>query len=97
MITTEKMVRMKPLFVPLKTEWFRAFERGEKTTEYRLYGARWNESTCIPGRAVTLSHGYSGARIGATVIGLRVITNRASTSIYPKGAKLAAIDLHVHR
>ena len=49
---------MKPLFIPLNTEYYRAFERGEKTTEYRLYGPRWNEKTCTLGRRVTLSLGY---------------------------------------
>lgn len=87
----------KPLFVPLKTEWFRAFERGEKTTEYRLYGPRWNESTCVPGRVVTLSHGYSGRRIRAEVLALRKVRNRSRTGIYPHGAMLAAIDLRLHK
>jgi hypothetical protein len=49
---------MKPLFIPLKREFFEAFERGEKTTEYRKYGPRWNERTCTVGREVTLSLGY---------------------------------------
>jgi hypothetical protein len=49
---------MKPLFIPLKTEYYRDFECGMKTVEYRLYGPRWNERTCQPGRAVTLSLGY---------------------------------------
>jgi hypothetical protein len=30
----------KPLFIPLKAEFFEAFERGEKDTEYRVYGPR---------------------------------------------------------
>lgn len=34
---------MKPLFIPIKREFFEAFERGDKTHEYRLYGPRWNE------------------------------------------------------
>lgn len=54
---------MKPeelpaLFIPLKTEYFEAFESGLKTDELRLYGPRWNELTCVPGRAVVLSKGY---------------------------------------
>lgn len=48
----------KPLFVPLKAEYYRDFASGLKTVEYRLYGPRWNERTCRPGRAVTLSLGY---------------------------------------
>lgn len=86
------MTHQKPLFVPLKTQWFRAFQAGTKKTEYRLYGPRWNESTCVPGRPVTLSHGYNGARISATVIRLRIIKNTI-TDLYPRGALLAAIDL----
>ena len=49
---------MKPLFLPLKAQFFDAFVDGSKTTEYRLYGARWNEGTCKVGRPVLLSRGY---------------------------------------
>lgn len=48
--------------MPLKREHFEAFERGEKTEEYRPYGPRWNEKTCRVGRAVTISLGYGKAR-----------------------------------
>lgn len=59
---------MKPLFVPLYTRWYEAFASGVKTTEFRKYGPRWNERTCLPGRAVTLSKGYSkGQRLSAVV------------------------------
>lgn len=53
---------MKPLFIPLKTEHFNAFENGSKTWEYRLYGSRWNENTCQVGREVLLSCGYGKQR-----------------------------------
>jgi hypothetical protein len=49
---------MKPLFVPLRIEYYEAFARGEKHSELRLYGPRWNERTCVPGRRVILSKGY---------------------------------------
>lgn len=52
----------KPLFIPLKAEYYEAFEKGEKNTEYRPYGARWNERTCAPGRTVVLSYGYGKKR-----------------------------------
>jgi len=52
----------KPLFIPLKREYFEAFERGEKRFEYRLSGARWNERTCVPGREALLSLGYGKHR-----------------------------------
>jgi len=60
---------MKPLFVPLYTRWFEAFANGSKTIEYRNYGPRWNERTCVPGRAVVLSKGYGKyARLNATIV-----------------------------
>lgn len=49
---------MKPLFIPLKSEFFDAFAAGTKDTEYRVYGPRWNETTCAQGRPVVLSKGY---------------------------------------
>lgn len=52
---------MKPLFIPLKAKYFDAFAAGTKDTEYRLYGPRWNERTCPPGRPVVLSRGYGKA------------------------------------
>lgn len=48
----------KPLFIPLKTEFYEAFELGIKTEELRRYGPRWNEKTCEVGRTVVLSKGY---------------------------------------
>ena len=83
---------MKPLFIPLKTRYFRAFQRGEKTTEYRLYGPRWHEGTCYAGRPVTLSHGYSGARLTGIIEQMRIIRNSV-TDLYPRGCYLAAIDI----
>lgn len=53
---------MKPLFIPLKTAYFNAFEAGTKDTEFRPYGPRWNERTCAIGRPVVLSHGYGKQR-----------------------------------
>lgn len=53
---------MKPLFIPLKAEYFDQFEDGTKDTEYRKHGLRWNAKTCFPGRRVVLSHGYGKKR-----------------------------------
>jgi hypothetical protein len=59
-----------PLFIPLKAEYYREFACGMKTTEYRLYGPRWNERTCVIGRPVTLSLGYGKReRLRGTVAG----------------------------
>lgn len=51
-------VTSKSLFVPLRGVYFDAFERGEKKTEYRKRGQRWNAETCAIGRRVVLSRGY---------------------------------------
>jgi len=59
---------MKPLFIPLKTEFFEAFANGTKDTEYRRYGPRWNERTCAIGREVVLSHGYGKKRRLSAVV-----------------------------
>lgn len=52
----------KPLFIPLKRDYFEAFERGEKREEYRPFGPRWNRRTCEIGRSVVLSLGYGKRR-----------------------------------
>ena len=52
----------KPLFIPLKAEFYTAFENGAKDTEYRKAGPRWNSQTCRIGRRVVLSYGYGKAR-----------------------------------
>lgn len=52
----------KPLFIPLKAEFFDAFERGDKTDEYRRRSDRFNLGTCRVGRRVILSRGYGKAR-----------------------------------
>lgn len=63
------------LFVPLKTQFFEAFKRGEKQTEFRRYGARWNEKTCRIGRRITLSKGYGKyARLAGTISSFDVRT-----------------------
>lgn len=91
---TDGGINMKPLFVPLKAEYFRAFERGEKTTEYRAYGPRWNEKTCIAGRDVLLSHGYSGKRIRAKIDHMTIIpASEIGSVIYSPDTRLAAIKL----
>ena len=49
---------MKPLFIPLKTEYYEDFKNGTKRVELRLYGKRWNHQTCKVGRDVIVSKGY---------------------------------------
>lgn len=91
-------VAPRPLFIPLKTEWFRAFESGAKQVEYRLYGPRWNERTVYPGRRATLSLGYSGDRLDAVVIAHQLVKARdvpRATELYPADATLIAIRLRL--
>ena len=87
----------KPIFVPLKAEWFEAFERGEKTEEIRQYGRQWNEVTCRVGRAVTLSYGYGKARrLHGTISGFRKAGADAFpciTNIHPFITEVAAIRI----
>lgn len=75
---------MTPLFIPLKTEFYEKFARGEKTSEFRLYGDRWNEDTCPIGRPVTLSKGYGAKyRLASTVKGFFTVPH----TILPPGDK----------
>ena len=87
----------KPLFVPLKTRYFRAFESGVKTIEYRKAGPRWNEATCTVGRSVVLSHGYSGSRIAARVASTRRVLASDLTNCdpYEPTDELIAIGLEL--
>ncbi len=60
----------KPLFIPLKAEFFEEFERGEKDTEYRRRTQQWNGTACRIGRRVVLSRGYGKARrLTGTIVG----------------------------
>lgn len=86
-----------PMFIPLRREWFRAFERGEKRIEWRAYGPRWNRQSAHRGRPVVLSLGYSGARLrGVVVRSRRVRADRApgaARAIFPNARYLCAIHI----
>lgn len=47
------------LFVPLKTEHYRAFEAGEKEWELRGINNQFNPEQVVKGRVVELRRGYS--------------------------------------
>lgn len=93
----ERVTERKPLFVPLTTKWFRQFESGEKYVEYRAFGPRWNLDTCFGGREVTLSHGYSGARLSSKIVSVDVLHAAAAPEvarqIFPNAEKIIAIHL----
>lgn len=98
---------MKPLFIPLKREYFEAFQAGTKLEEFRPYGPRWNERTCPVGRPVVLSLGYGRAhRMAGVVAGFRTsmepTTSPAWAACYGekhpgKPAACIAIDLEPAR
>jgi hypothetical protein len=48
----------RPLFIPLSGKYYDQFISGEKRSELRRYGSRWNENVCQIGRRVVLSRGY---------------------------------------
>lgn len=54
----DEMQNDKPLFIPLKREYYEQFESGEKTYEIRKHGKRWHSGTCWVGRKATVSLGY---------------------------------------
>jgi len=93
----------KPLFIPLKREYFEAFEAGRKTWEYRRKGSRWNAETCAIGRRVTLSLGYGkGRRMAGVIIGFRIHGAPAElpgwTECYGSGpGKAACLEIRVDR
>lgn len=90
---------MKPLFIPLKTRWFRAFAEGRKKVEYRAYGPRWHEGTCVVGREVVISHGYSGDRISGVIVGFHRIAlheaPRVVQEFYADKPFVAAISIRL--
>jgi hypothetical protein len=69
-MTSANHTMSKPLFIPLKREYFEAFRLGAKTEEYRPEGARWNARTCAVGRPVVLSLGYGKShRLSGVITG----------------------------
>ncbi len=92
----------KPLFIPLKADYFDAFARGEKVTEYRKHGPRWNARTCTLGRRVVLSKGYGKKhRLGGKITVVEFLKNpnsvvRDFSKLYPeKGAVAICITIEL--
>lgn len=91
----------RPLFLPLKAEWFDAFEKGEKGEEYRAYGTRFNEVTCTVGRSVVLSYGYGKKRrLQGKISFFRTAPMSefpVAQSIYPDHDLVAIIGIELQR
>lgn len=84
-----------PLFIPLKTRYFEAFKRGDKTIEYRRHDRVWHARNCYPGRRVILSHGYSGGQGRLLGIIVRFETRIMDSEIYGPGQELACIHIRL--
>lgn len=99
----------KPLFIPLKTEWYNKFLSGEKDTEYRPWGwvekngkgrwSPWNERTCKIGRDVVICKGYGKKDriLGKKVVGFEIMLRRdapeGAQKIYPNVNWICAIKV----
>lgn len=81
------------LFVPLKGCEFDRFARGEKTIEYRRLGPQYSLKTCRIGRRVTLSHGYSGARLSAIIESVEVFPARKGCGLDTYGSDAIIIAI----
>jgi hypothetical protein len=93
-----KADQVKPLFIPLKTEYFLAFQAGSKTVEYRRHGALWNAKTCRIGRPVVISHGYGNKhRMTGRVIGFEVkmMDSRDWIACYGEPGEAACIEIEL--
>ncbi len=91
---------MKRLFIPLKRQFFEAFEQGDKDIEFRRYGPRWNEKTCPIGRPVALSLGYGRRRrLMGKIVGFKAqwVNNPDWIACYGEPGLAAAIKIRVIR
>src|SRR3954467_15704147 len=88
-----------PLFIVLRKQWFREFQEGTKTEEWRRYGPRWNAQSCWIGRRVTLSLGYTTTRLTGNVISFDVRpATGGAIEIYGQGTQCAVIGIRIdHR
>lgn len=93
-------MKLKPLFIPLKSEYFRAFEDGSKTVEWRKIGRNFSERTLLIGRRVCLSNGYSGAQLIGEIVHLEFRSAQfvpGALAIYPRGTLLAGIHIKLRQ
>ena len=87
----------RPMFIPLKREWYEAFARGEKTVEYRLPKGAFAPHHCAPGRPVVLSLGWSGnGRLNARIVAYALVDATPVTrTIWPDADTVGAITLEL--
>ena len=75
---------LKPLFIPLRREFFEAFQDGSKVEEFRRFdGRRWTAVTCQVGRRVVLSLGYGRAnRMTGIIAGFEIRHEPTTTTAW---------------
>lgn len=91
---------MKPLFLSLMKQHYLAFADGSKAVEYRKAGSRWNRTTCVVGREIIISNGYtSKGRLRGVITGFKESTaagmRRGFVEIYGDGNIAACISIKV--
>jgi hypothetical protein len=87
----------RPLFLPLKREFFLAFESGVKAEEWRRHGPGWNARVCWIGRPVVLSLGYRGTRrLRGVITGFHVApAEGAAAELYGRDTPCAVIEIRI--
>lgn len=76
---------IKPLFIPLKKEYYFKFESGEQDCEIRPNNHRaWNIKNVFPGRMMTISNGYGNYDRTTLEIKRTLITQDLRTEEIPR-------------
>lgn len=83
----------KPLFIPLKAEYYDAFVRREKSEELRKWGPRWNNKVCAVGRQVVLSRGYGKTN---RMRGIIRMVRTGSLAILTEKQRQSMLNLYNH-
>lgn len=83
----------RPLFVPLRREWFDSFRAGTKAEEVRRVSPQFNGRRVWPGRPVILSLGYSGRQRMHGIVGQVRETIACGSPIYPDGTACIAFEV----
>lgn len=89
-----------PLFLPLRSQYFLDFAAGRKDTEWRRWGARYNERTLTRGRLVTISKGYSGPRLVGVIVDYELRSSDqvdGALTIFQPGETLVGIRIKLRR
>lgn len=81
-------------------QYYLAFAEGSKTVEYRKAGGPWNRKTCVVGREIIISNGYtSKGRLRGVITGFKESAaagrRKGFVEIYGSGNIAACISIKV--